>query len=185
MEDIKPLIETLWKLTEAGADYLSDKEADVVFDRHKKERFEQRFSDMYFHIKRDYMDYATTCLDRHKIAAIYIIAFLEAGLIRSKSNEERFIGAYSLALDCALSYMLKELNKQRKAKGKEEINEYFFPEAIFCKTSYYKIMYRNLYYTDKDKEWKLNPLELSERLFLIEYITLREHGIEVKDIREY
>lgn len=42
---------------------------------------------------------------------------------------------------------------------------------------------RNLYYAKTD--YKLNPLDLADRLFLVEYIALMKEGIDPDTLKDY
>ena len=46
-----------------------------------------------------------------------------------------------------------------------------------------EIMCRNLYYAKND--YKLNPLDLADRLFLVEYIALTKEGIAPDILKDY
>lgn len=63
----------------------------------------------------------------------------------------------------------------------EEIKE--LPNAQSCGTPYMEIMCRNLYYAKND--YKLNPLDLADRLFLVEYIALTKEGIAPDILKDY
>ena len=54
------------------------------------------------------------------------------------------------------------------------------PNAISCNTSFEDIMIRNLVYAEDNPKWGLNPLAIAENLFLLEYITIIQKGIDFK-----
>lgn len=176
----------LWKTIEDGMEVMRAKDSQIVIKRDGKKVFENFFQEMYQEIKERYMDAETETLDRHKVAAILIIAVIKADILKSVSQESRtFVGNYILASDSAFSYMLSELNRELEKKGQGKIAGYVFPEAFACRTDYYRIFYRNLYYIGQNKAWTFNPLDLSERLFLLEYLTLKENNIDTAVLKEY
>ncbi len=80
--------------------------------------------------------------------------------------------------------MVGKLNEKLSAKGsKKKIEQFIFPDAQSCKTSYIDIICRNLYYARTD--FQMNPLDLADRLFLIEYIALLKEGINPDILKDY
>lgn len=131
------------------------------------------------------MEHPNRPLDRHKIAAIIMTAIINAPLIDCKSDnqDEIYFGNYILAIDCGLDYLLDEINQVLRKNNKTELNAFYFPEATACKTSYYKIFFRNLYFADQKK--KINTLDIAERLFLLECLTFEKEGINSQLFKEY
>ena len=125
-------------------------------------------------------------LDRHKIAAILIISTIRTDVLKStkKNENDIFIGNYILATEVGLSYMLQILNEELEKRELPPIEKYYFPEAFSCKTDYSKIFYRNLYFSNENADWGLNPLDIAERLFLLEYITLLKNEIDTSILKE-
>ena len=95
-----------------------------------------------------------------------------------------YIGKYLIAAATGLSYMQDRLNEKLREKGIEEIKEYLYPEAFSCNTPFLSIFSRNLYFVNEKTDWKLNILDMSEILFLLEYRTLEKYGIDPKIIKE-
>lgn len=181
---MKPLINEIWNLVKAGSKSILNKQIyfDDVFDE-----FSNEFKRSYDDILRNYMDNSVIALDRHKVAAIIIISLIKAEplKIRNLSDDMIFLGNENLAFQIGLSYMQHELNKTLLEKGvNRKIVQYKMPEAMACETYYIDIVCRNLYYSKVREDWGLNPLDLSERLFLIEYLTLINEGIEPLRLRE-
>lgn len=185
-KELKPLMNQLWKIISDGIDTLKSQDSYIIENNDIKEKFEKSFQNLYVQILQNYMDVKTETLDRHKVAAILLISIIETDILRSEHNSKKiFMGNYILASDTALTYMLSELNSRLKSKQQNIINSYYFPEALACETNYYRIFYRNLYYIDKSNTWTMNPLDLAERLFLLEYITLKENKIDISILKEY
>lgn len=160
--------------------YASD---DRVIFKHNFDKFNACYVEQYKYILNEYMKKKEDSLDRHKVAAIIILSVIEAGFLETKSSDPKFTGNYALAVDVALNYMLDEVNEILTQQGQKTLEGFLFPEATTCKTEYYKIFYRNLYYIDKNDKWKLNPLDIADRLFLIEYIMLLKRGIDPNIIK--
>lgn len=181
------LIEKLWDIIYQGAQVYSYDKSHIKYNRESKSTFENVFVDLYEKIARDYMQEMEEPLDRHKVAAITMISVIKAKVLECNKIEEDdvFLGNYILATDSGLTYMLGEMNKRLDEKKGKEVKGYVFPEAMACETIYYKIFYRNLYFADSNNEWGLNPLDIAERLFLLEYITLEKNGIDPSILKEY
>lgn len=171
----------LWNLVKKGKDVIILQSKDIKFDD-KSSQFCKYFCDSYKEIQDRYMREAEE-LDRHKVAAIMIISIIKTSPLSVKASSKEFMGNYVLATDAGLNYMLDDLNRVLKDNNLQCIQEYFFPDALACDTYYYKIFYRNLYYTDKNESWCYNPLELADKLFLFEYITLIENQIDLAKLK--
>lgn len=181
-----PLIENVWDLLNHEYNKYNQKNPNFKFDNTKKENFKQMFFWKYNNVKTKYMDASVEDLDRHKVAALIIISLLEIDAISYDSLDEDciFIGAELLALKIGLAYMVEKLNEKLFLKGYDrKIEKINFPDAQSCNTSYMDIMCRNLYYAKTDYE--LNPLDLADRLFLVEYVTLLKEGIDPDILKDY
>ena len=182
---MQPLLSEIWQLVKLGADSAVDE--GISFHEEKFDTFVKCFKDTYENILTNYMHSDVKALDRHKVTAILIISLIEAEPleITNLPPNKIFLGNENLALQIGLSYMQRELNDVLQEKGiKRKIAQYNMPMPISCDTSYIDVMGRNLYLSKTVYEWKINPLELSERLFLIEYITLIGEGINPYELRE-
>ncbi len=181
-----PLIENVWDLLNDEYNTYNRKNPNFKFDNTKKENFKQIFSEKYNIVKTKYMDVSVMDLDRHKVAALIIISLLEIDVISYEGLDEDciFIGAELLSLKVGLAYMVEKLNEKLSLKGYiKKIEKINFPNAQSCDTSYMDIMCRNLYYAKTD--YKLNPLDLADRLFLVEYIALMKEGIDPDTLKDY
>lgn len=155
---------------------------EMEFEDNSKE-FKSLFIEQYKYILNNYMKENDKSLDRHKVAAIVIITIIKLHILKIKNPNEKFTGNYALAIDVALNYMLDEINEILIQKNGQTIEGYDFPIATNCNTEYYRIFYRNLYYIDNNPEWTLNPLDIADRLFLLEYITLLKKDIDPRSVK--
>lgn len=180
-----PIIENAWTLLENEYQKYSKENVDFILDKNKKEYFKQAFKKHYNEIKDNYMLPSVKYLDRHKVAAIIIVSILESNAV-SYNNLDKdcvFIGNELLAIKVGLAYMTENLNEKLSEKNVgKKIEKVVFPEALSCETSYIEIMCRNLYIAKTD--YKLNPLDIADRLFLLEYIILLKNGIDTSVLKE-
>lgn len=179
-----PLIDRTWELINVGLDIMSKADKTIEVDLSVKDDYKENFKRLY-DIVVQYMESKENPLDRHKIASIIMISIIQTDVIKSLRKEGVFVGKYILATEVGLSYMLGELNDKLECKGVQRLEKYIFPKAMSCPTDYFRIFYRNLYYAHNNKEWNLNPLDIAERLFLLEYITLEKNGIDPSILNEY
>lgn len=187
INDIRNLSAKIWDLIYQGVEAITFGNEQIKYNKESKELFHNTFVKMYENLANEYMADADEPLDRHKVAAITIVSAIKANVITSNKNDEGIIfwGNYTLATDSAFVYMLSEMNKRLSEKGEKQVTGYFFPHAMACETDYYKIFYRNLYFANNNDEWGLNPLDIAERLFLLEYMTLEKNGIDPNILKEY
>ncbi len=187
---MKKLVDRVWDSICAGINVIRMNDSSIKSDdlNKKKKVFEDNFHLLYDKINRDYMTSDTETLDRHKVASIIMVSIIKSNILTTQTTipaDKHFMGNYILATDCGFAYMLKELNEKLRNLGQKEIRNFFFPDAMACKTSYYRIFFRNLYFANNDSDWNLNPLDIAERLFLLEYMTLKEEGINPNILNEY
>lgn len=181
-EKLQQMANELWELVKRGKDAIILQSKDIKFDD-KKKQFCESYCKLYKEIQDTYM-HKSEALDRHKVAAIMIICVVKIKPLSIQEQSKEFMGNYVLAADAGFNYMLDELNRVLKDNGMECIQRYAFPDALACDTYYYKIFYRNLYYTEKNESWSYNPLELADKLFLLEYITLKENNVDMKKLKK-
>lgn len=173
------LTRNVWELLSEEFSKLNHENPNIIFDTAQKDKFEDIFLKSYKNVLERYMDKSVKNLDRHKVAAIIIISLLEVKPISyvGLDNSYIFIGNELTALKIGLAYMCEMLNEKLSKKGiTTKLEQFDFPNAQSCDTSYMNIMCRNLYYAETD--YVLNPLDLADRLFLIEYIALSKNGID-------
>ena len=182
---MKPLIDKVWNLLDKEFQDKS-KNPNLKFDVTKKEQFQTVFTKNYNHILDNYMDETVEHLDRHKVTALIIVSLLEVEpLSYSNLGEEFFfVGQEVSALKIGLAYMIEKLNEKLSSrKIDKKLKKFTFPNAQSCPTKYMEIMCRGLYFSKND--YMLNPLELAEKLFLLEYIALTKEGIDPDLLKDY
>lgn len=186
-ENLKKIIDKIWDIASQGARMMENECSEVMYNRKSKEHFEELFESLYTYIASEYMQCPDEPLDRHKVAAITMISIIKADVVTGdqKGDGNIFFGNYTLATDSGLQYMLTELNKRLIEKEMGQVEGYCFPVAMACETDYYRIFYRNLYFANNNERWNLNPLDIAERLFLLEYMTLEKNGINPEALKEY
>lgn len=172
-------LESIWDAIIIAKDkYSSNANITFVVDEQAKLNFFSKFKDLYNSIKHEYMRSEVLSLDRHKVAAITVCEIIDCNIIQPQTIPEgkKFIGAEMIALSIGLSYMQTALNSALISKdvGKY-IRSYVMPIALNCETDYFDILARHLYLAKKN--YSLNPLDLADKFFLIEYLTLKENGI--------
>lgn len=180
--------ERVWDIVEKNAkDVVSKYEDTFYFNDNAKYVFMQKMDEYEEMIKSKFMHFEVIKLDRHKIASIIICSVIEANVLRTitdcESEEVLFDGNEKIGVNIGLSYMrstlLALLSKTSEA-GK--FQDYTFPEALTCDTAYKTIICRNLYYAKT--HFMLNPIELSNTLFLLENYSLMESGVDLKVLKK-
>lgn len=165
---------------------VTENKSDVIVDKSLEGDFCSLFRELYDKIKDKYMKDSVYYLDRHKVAAITIVAIIRSNAIKplkDSSDEMLFIGKELIATEVALSIMCTLLNEKLSAIGHQKrISAYYLPEAMSCTTPYILIFVRNLIYAQRD--YVLNPLDLAEKLFLLETISLIKYGIDPQLLAE-
>jgi len=148
-----------------------------------KELYAKEFRRLYNQLRDNYMEKKNEPLDRHKVASIIMISIVKADALRCLVTElegKVFFALYEAAVATGLSYMQYEFNCILLKNQKNKINQYLLPEAFSCSTSYRDILARNLYYANMSGEWGMNPLDLSEKMFLLECLTIKELDIDAQ-----
>ena len=178
--NIDEALHYVWREFKDCYDFYHGYDKKLVFNDEKSAFFD-RFHEIYHEIKSKYMREDVTELDRHKEVAAQITACIEANLItREVRKDQVFLGLYMIALEVGLNWMIIGLNDALAKVGiNKEITEYTMPDAFACPTKYFEVFSRNLYYSHV-KGKGLNPLDISEKLFLLEYITLLSNNIDPK-----
>ncbi len=150
--------------TDMKADFEAESAfCDLVYEKYEKERHR-------FH--NDYMVNKKTKIDRHKISAIFYLAFVEAAAERNfhdfrkiKRKDNKFLFAHNLAFNISMA-ILESFIITAKEKD-EKYCEYLEISGIMTKLREYKK------YTIKEfilahKQGKLSSLLLANIFYLIE-----------------
>lgn len=178
---MRQLIESVWESIKKAQQLYSDKQ-HVNFDVSdiKKDSFSKKFQEAYDVMKKKYMSKDVVALDRHKVAALIICTIVDEEIVTYTKNLDPnyiFLGNEMVALSVGLSYMQRSLNDRlQELSINKKINGYHMPTAMACKTDYFDIFARNLYFSKTN--YVLNPLDIADKLFLIEYLTLKNEMIE-------
>ncbi len=189
ISQVKEMAVKFWEYIE---DRAREKPANVIFNIDKKEAFVESYIKDYDKIIHKYMRKDTTSLDSHKCAALFIIQCLKNKVfttIEDTNDKSSTINIYPqiVAIDIAFAFMLKCLNEALNKKNlRKKIKKYILPMPYSCDRPYVEVMSRILYYEGKENDMQLsyNYFELSDRLFLIEYLTLLQCGIEPLILRD-
>ena len=185
---MKQAIEKSWKLLKDITEAVQQNTEGIVFDKTKEKEFDSYFREQVNYIRTKYMKDDKKDLDRHKIASIIIVSAIKAKVIRYegklKEADEEFFGQYLIAVSAGISYLQDRLNDKLIDKGQRTIDKIYMPEALSCDTPYFEIMCRNLYYAENHEGWGINPLEIAEKFFLLEYFTLEKNGIDPKILKD-
>ena len=185
--DMSRTIDAVWDALQKDTEKWQEFDSDIQFDQNKKEAFRETFIQLYNDIKTKYMKKKVWALDRHKVASIMIVSAIENQIVtydeaKLKPNQ-KFVGCEMITAEVALFWMLQQFNMKLEEEDYTPITQYKMPEAYACKTSYFEIFYRNLYYGHSDG-YKLNPLDIAEKFFLIEYITMISENIDISILKE-
>lgn len=171
-------IKKLWDSLSEQVEKYKKVDKNITFKDDAYSAFEKNFFDIYNKIKDEHMKPSVKNLDRHKVAATTIVSALKADIIsyNQELKNKLFLGCEMFITEVALTWMLDSLNKKLEELNIHKLQQYYMPEAFTCKTPYFEIFCRNLFITKKD--YQLNPLNISETLFLLEYISLLKNNID-------
>lgn len=184
---MKQTIERTWELLENTVKQINKKKSGVLLEGDSYKRFDDNFREMYHEIKERYMENTVRNLDRHKIASIIIVSILKSNAIVYQGEIEQgeeFFGQYLIAASVGITFMQNQLNALLIEKNKGPIKNLWFPDALSCDTPYFEIFCRNLYYSNNNDAWGINPLDIAEKLFLLEYMTMEKCGIDPHIFKE-
>lgn len=184
---MRQTIERTWELLENTVTQLNKQTPGVILNNDAYKRFDDNFREIYNDIKEHYMGDKVKNLDRHKVASIIIVSILKSDAITYKGKIEQnreFFGQYLIAASVGITFMQNQLNTILVEKNKPPIKKLWFPEPLSCDTPYFEIFCRNLYFSNHNNDWRLNPLDIAERLFLLEYVTLEKCGIDPQILKK-
>ena len=190
---MKQTIKAAWDVLNKAYDKARETYPDIKFNKDAFDACCSCFVKWRDIIIKNFMQEEVTELDRHKIAAILTVSIIQSKAITysGKLDDNKvFLGQEILAVQCGLTYMQDQLNKRLKEKGLDQIEKYIMPTPFSCKTNYFYVIARNLYYeehgTDLEgkKLWSLNPLQLANAYFFIELYTLEHLDINTELLKE-
>lgn len=186
-DDIWGIINEAWSAIAEIYEMYRTRYPSLVFHNDRKNDFDKLFKAEYKNVMDRFMTEETDKLDSHKQAALLIICFLKLGIIEHSpdNKDEISIVPQLIAVNIGLSYMLICLNDRLKEQNiKKKIERYYMPIATACDTPYPEILCRILYHEQNESDMDFNILELSDRLFLLEYINLLQYGIEPQSLKK-
>lgn len=183
--DITDIVDKIWTLAGEFCNQAKNDDSNICFVSGNYDKYKERFFELNDMILREYMKDGVKDLDRHKIAGIAIVSLLDSAVIQYKGElkEKRFFGKYTITASVAISYMQDNLNNMLNALDRDQISKIEFPKAFSCDTDCFEVFCRNIQFADENEKWNVNPLDISEKLFMYEYITLLENKIPIDLIR--
>lgn len=184
------VLNNTWILLKDTIKIIQQKDKYVYLKEDAEKEYREIYMKMEEYIKTNYMKPSVEYLDRHKTSAIIIYAILKSQCIqysREIKEDEFFFGEYLIALSVGFNYMLDRLNAvlKKKDKRKRQISKIWLPDIVFsCDVPYFTIFARSIYFADKNEDWGINVLEIAEKLFLLEYVTIERKKINPKILKE-
>lgn len=183
MQGIKKQV---WEMFISVGEQMMKEDSDIVLNYAAEQYFSNSFDILYKYTKKEYMRDSVVYLDRHKVAAIVIIAFARANVLGYGKHLDgsMFWGNYKLAISVGLSYMLDMFNNELRENGNNiTIKKYIMPEVLMDNIPYIDVLARNIYITELEGKSEVNVLNLAEKLYLLEYITMEKYGISPIDLK--
>ena len=175
-----PIWKAFWNALDDTVAYHQRNDDALFLNQEKFDSFKSRATELYESIKHNYMKGTVDNLDRHKVAAVMIVSAIECEVVEYRKPLQEnsvFLGGEMFSTEVALTWMLDSMNEKLKINGAGiQIFDYYMPEAFTCETPYFEIFCRNLYFAKK--HYKLNPLDIAEKLFLIELLTVTKNGVD-------
>lgn len=158
------------------------------YNDESEQNFNRNFDHFYNYIKFNVMYDNVQELDRHKLAAIIICSIIKSKVLQviPPYSEDQYVfdGNEKIAVNIGLSYMSSALKQLLSSEPEEakKFSDFIFPKASMCDTDYISILCRNLCFAQK--HYELNPIDLANTLFLIEYITLIQVSISPETMKQ-
>jgi len=182
--DINTLADKFWSLYINGINFFKNREeldGVVLFnnDPEAMNRFKANFVELYNFIFDKFMKKESKDLDRHKTAAICAISISQSKLVVPAniiSEEEVFVGDWTIAINVALTYLLSQLNVELTKVQSKTVERLYMPPVFTCERLYPEVAGRHLYFNKQDGG-RVSPLDLAEKFYLLECITLERNGI--------
>lgn len=194
--EIGRITRPFWDALNARIQAFSKQDKSIAFSNDSYASFHEYAEELYNEIKDKYMakghiekgmNSSDIFLDRHKVAAVLIVAALETAVVsynKNLSDGRQFLGCEMFVTEIAWSWMVEKLNKEFSDKHIDiKIDKLTMPRAFSCNTPYFDIFCRELFYAKTSG--KLFALDIADRLFLLEYITLIDKGIDLTLLSYY
>lgn len=185
MQGIKKQV---WEMFVSVAEQMMQDDSDIVLNYAAEQHFSDVFDTLYKYISGEFMKDSVVYLDRHKVAAIVIMAFVRVNALGygKRLENSMFWGNYKLAISVGLSYMLVMFNNELRKNGcKTTITKYIMPEVFMDDIPYIDVFARNIYNSEIQKKSDSYVLDLADKLFLLEYITMEKYDISSNYLKHY
>lgn len=183
---MKDGLEYVVQVAKEAAVRISKARSDIIINEHGyEEKFINECGKMIDHIKSRYMKDDVEWLDRHKLVACIMVNLVNAQileLVDELPDDKKFMGNELLAVEVGISFLVDMINQNLEQHGIDvKIEDINWPTPFSCDTTEDLVLARNLYYAKN--EWGLNPLDLSEKLYLLEYITLIQCDVDINKLK--
>lgn len=184
------VIDKTWDLLRRTVANQKETDSNILFKESAYHRYKTIFMQQERIIRKKYMKKDVKHLDRHKTSGIIMYAILMSSCLKYKKRLEKgklWFEKYLIAGNVGMDYMLDRLNAKLKKDDsqKRRIEKIELPEVVFsCDVPYFEVFCRNLYYASKNKNWGINPLDIAEKLYLLEYFTVEKQGIDPNILKE-
>ncbi len=185
MQGIKKQV---WEMFVSVAEQMMKDDSEIVLNYAAVQQFSDGFDKLYIYIKEVFMQDSVVYLDRHKVAAIIIISFVRANALGyGKSlDSSMFWGNYKLAISVGLSYMLDMFNHELREGGCQiTITKYIMPKVLMDDIPYIDVLARNIYISETQRKSDSYVIDLAEKLFLIEFITIEKYDISTFALKHF
>ncbi len=168
-------IQTYWSLLEQYCKITDKNECYPIIRHEVLEQYKKSVKKTYDQYKDKYLKDEVEFLDRHKMAAILVVEGIKCNVMVPSQGEnvdssKLFVGCEKILLLAAVDYLLAHMNRCFIANDLKKIDTFIYPNAFTCKTKFVDVLSRTLYYSHTD--FSLNIMELAEKFFLLEYITI-------------
>ena len=193
MQDITDVLKKCYEFMIEKAKRDFSENCQYEFHPENFETFRVKFKKRCDYVLKEYMHGDVKSLDRHKLSAIAIIELVNSDIVTAKpltvaeqSSGMINIAPFLFATQAGFQMLLHWLNLD--LKGKEAlIDKWVEPKLLSCPfNGYFMVFARNLYYTkyrvidNGCYGTDYNELELAEKLYLFEYITLMNNDIDLE-----
>ena len=175
---MKKTVESYFNVVGKYCETLNSSGLNINFYYEKKDAYIESVIDRYKAYKKDYLQEDVEYLDRHKMAAILVVCGIEHQIVDSGETGREIdkgkidICCQKILLMAAFDYLLEIMNLkiENADTNLNKINKISFPKAFTCQTKFIDILSRTLFYAEK--KYVLNEMELAEKFFLLEYISI-------------
>lgn len=181
MDVIKTYYDTLVKKANTNI------QKHFIYKPENFEKFQAAFEKRRDYVLNTYMQDSVKHLDRHKLSSIVMIELILNDIVVSENpivnGSNVNIAPYLFATQAGFQLLLYWLNKDLKEKKQPRVTVWTEPTLLSCPdNNYFAVFARNLYYisvrNNGDYCTGYNELELAEKLYLFEYITLISNNID-------